>query len=333
MTSLDSVLFSNVSANFAPGAPTLDGGAQRPWIHGLAWLTAFLAFLLIAFGGHVTTIGAGDTEPAWSLRFWQWFVPWLSLEGGHFYEMVHRQLGTVVGVLGGALVALLWRRERRPTVRRLGYVLFALMVVQGGLGGLRVLVISDPAVQESLQSFAGLTAESLRALFAIMHGLLGLALWAGLVSLATMTARSWFKEAVAVPGASVRAMYGLSVFTAVYLLVQVILGAYLRHVEWQTGVLLVHMLGGLLVAVLVLCLATVAFGLPRDASAIRRPAFGLAGLVPLQIIMGVFAFALPDIALTRSIHHSTGAIVLALTVMLAVRARHLLKPMVHNENA
>ena len=45
----------------------------NPWTHRIALLLTAATLLLIIVGGGVTTLRAGDTEPTWSLRFWEWF--------------------------------------------------------------------------------------------------------------------------------------------------------------------------------------------------------------------------------------------------------------------
>ena len=116
-----------------------------PWPHRLAIVLAAATLLLMLVGGTVTSLNAGDTEPSWSLRFWEWFQPPSQLleKEGHIWEIGHRQIGTVVGFLMIAFVVLLQRGEPRRWVRRLGWLAFAGVVAQGALGGLRVLVVSD----------------------------------------------------------------------------------------------------------------------------------------------------------------------------------------------
>ena len=296
------------------------------WVHRTALLVAFFALLLISFGGHVTTIDAGDTEPAWSFRFWDWFVSWAQLEGGHFYEMTHRQLGTIVGFLAILMVGLMWRFEKRAWVRRLGYVALALIIVQGILGGIRVLVVSDPSVQETAMQATGVADPfGVRVLFGMVHATLGLILFALLIGITDMTSGRWFEPRVRVSERAARLVRGLAVLTIAALVLQVILGAWLRHAGWQVAVIIVHAVGALAVALFVLMLAVVAFGLDRKAALVRKPAFVLAALVQVQIFFGIFSFALPELAPVRTLHHIVGALLLAVSAIIAFRAWHVLE--------
>ncbi len=297
------------------------------WVHRMTLLVAFFSLLLIVFGGHVTTIAAGDTEPAWSLRFWAWFIPWHQLEGGHFYEMTHRQLGTIVGFLALAMVALLWRMEERAWVRRLGYIAFALIVVQGILGGMRVLVVSDPSVQETAMQATGLAdGFGVRVLFGMVHATLGLALFALLIGITEITSPCWFAPRLRASSRAVAILRGITVWTAAALILQVVLGAWLRHAGWHAGVILLHAVGGLAVALFALIIAVVAYGLDPKAALVRRPAFVLAALVQVQIFLGIFSFVLPETVLIPTLHHVVGAVLLALCVLTALRVRQLLEP-------
>ena len=60
-----------------------------PWPHRLAIVLAAATLLLMLVGGTVTSLNAGDTEPSWSLRFWEWFQPPSQLleKEGHIWEI------------------------------------------------------------------------------------------------------------------------------------------------------------------------------------------------------------------------------------------------------
>ena len=62
--------------------------------------------------------------------------------GGIFYEHSHRLLGALVGLLTLALAAALWPRGRLACAA-LGLVAVAVVIVQGVLGGLRVVLLKD----------------------------------------------------------------------------------------------------------------------------------------------------------------------------------------------
>ena len=108
---------------------------------------------------------------------------------------------------------------------------------------------------------------------------------------------------------------------SVAMLLQVILGAYLRHVEWRAGVLVLHALGGLAIAMLIIGMVVLAFEMPKALVGLRRTVFGVAIWVQVQILLGIFAFALSGLAWVGTLHHVGAGVLLAAVAMIAVRAR------------
>ena len=293
----------------------------------LSFLLAALALMLVSFGGHVTTLQAGDTEPAWSLRFWQWFVPWSELQGGHFFEMTHRQLGAIVGIVTIGLVVVLRLWESRARVRWLGYGVLGLVVVQGLLGGLRVHVVSNPELQTALMNDLGLSdPDTLRVWAGMIHANLGLILFALLSVLVTVQTVSWRASPMPVRARMYAGLKILSGIGALALVIQVAMGAWLRHGGWSTGIILFHVFGALIVTGGVVGIAMLAFGLDKALSAIRLISFTMLAVVQVQLILGVVAFAVPQWAGTQTLHHVTGALLFALGAVVWVRVRHDIKP-------
>jgi len=116
-----------------------------PWLHRFAVFTAAATLALICFGGLVTSHGAGLAVPDWPNTYGYnlFFFPISKWVGGIFYEHTHRLAGAGVGLLTLILAAWLWRKEARAWVRWLGVLAFAGVVVQGVLGGLRVVLLKD----------------------------------------------------------------------------------------------------------------------------------------------------------------------------------------------
>ncbi len=266
----------------------------NPWTHRTALLLTAATLLLIIVGGGVTTLRAGDTEPTWSPRFWEWFQPPSQLleKEGHIWEMSHRQLGTVVGFVAIAFVVLLWRTEPRPWVRKLGYLAFAGVAAQGVLGGARVLVVSDEgdALRSAMDVGTAAGAQSLRYLFALVHAGFAYLLFALMVCLVWLTSRHWHDDAVAETDSS-RKIRRLGVATAIAVFGQLLAGAYLRHaLLWTTAKVVLHVTGALLVALTVAWLASEVFPVRRRYETFQRPVLYLLLLVQLQIFLGILAF-------------------------------------------
>jgi len=108
---------------------------------GYAVLTAAATLVLLCFGGLVTSKGAGMAVPDWPTSFGynMFFFPWSMMIGGVFYEHSHRLLGALVGVLTVGLMAWIWWREPRRWLKGAAAGAVILVVVQGVLGGLRVI--------------------------------------------------------------------------------------------------------------------------------------------------------------------------------------------------
>ena len=313
------------------------------WIHRTALLLTAATLLLIIVGGGVTTLRAGDTEPTWSLRFWEWFQPPAQLleKEGHIWEMSHRQLGTVVGFIAIAFVVLLWRREPRPWVRKLGYLAFAGVVAQGVLGGVRVLVVSDEgdALRSAIDVETAAGAQSLRYLFALVHAGLAYLLFALMVCLVWLTSRQWREDTVAADTSG--RIRRLCVAAAAVVFAQLLAGAYLRHaLLWTTVKVVLHVTGALLVAVAVAWVAVEVFrARSREGGRVEvleRPALYLLFLVQLQIFLGILAFVAGTgshtrdfsygwTALLQTSHQVVGPLLFAGSALLVLKAIRNLK--------
>ncbi len=314
----------------------------HPWTHRTALLLTAATLLLIIVGGGVTTLRAGDTEPSWSLRFWEWFQPPSQLleKEGHIWEMSHRQLGTVVGFIAIAFVVLLWRKEPRAWVRKLGYLAFAGVVAQGVLGGLRVLVVSDEGdgLRSAIDVETAAGAQGLRYLFALVHAGLAYLLFALMVCLVWLTSRHW-REGATVTDAAGK-IRRLCVAAAAVVFAQLLAGAYLRHaLLWTTAKVVLHVTGALLVALVAAGLAFEVFRaratgggqVATRVEVLERPALYLLFLTQLQIFFGILAFVSGTgshardfsygwIAVLQTGHQVVGPLLFAGSALLVLKA-------------
>jgi heme a synthase len=268
--------------------------------HRLAVLTAGATFVLILFGGLVTNTGAALAVPDWPTTFGQnmFLYPWSRMVGGIFYEHSHRLIGAVVGLLTLMLAATLWRAGGR--LRWLGLAAVAAVIVQGVLGGLRVVL--------------------LQGTLAILHGCLAQAFFALLVAIAFVTAGVSPARSAGV-SSSTRA---LTVTAAALIYAQIVFGALLTH----AGRIDLHLAGALGVFALVpMVTARLRRGPDPLAAATARLLLVLLGL---QLLLGVAAFvgrftsvALPAAAVTGLAlpvaHRLVGSLLLAAAVVLALR--------------
>jgi heme a synthase len=244
------------------------------WPHRWAWLLACATFPLIWVGGLVTTTGAGMAFKDWltSDGHFMLFYPWLNSEGDKFIEHGHRLLGATAGFLSIGLVAVCYICEPRSWVRKYSLLILAGVVLQGLLGGMRI-VFDERTI-------------------ALVHGCTGPAFFALCVGMVVVTSRWWQEAAVveATPGA--KKFLRLAILTTVLAYMQLVAGAVVRHsprltddaaaVIFQTAVYF-HLLLAVAITVHVLLLIWQAFrnSLERGGSVF------LAGLVVVQVLLGV----------------------------------------------
>ena len=267
----------------------------------LALVTAAATLVLIVFGGLVTNTGAALAVPDWPTTFGHnmFLYPWSGMVGGIFYEHSHRLIGSVVGMLTLALAASCWRHG--GALRRLGVIAVVAVVLQGVLGGLRVVLLQDT--------------------LAILHGSLAQAFFGLVIVIAFLSSRGAARPAAAVPP-SLRLLTQMAV-GLVYL--QIVFGALLTH----QGRLAFHLTGALLVFVLVPIVTARArrSGDPVAATMARV----LLVAVGAQLILGVGSYlarfspiALPGgqiaMLVLPVVHRAVASVVLGAALVLAVRA-------------
>lgn len=118
----------------APYLPTVVPNPTKMLEHRFAKLVAFATFCLLVVGGTVNATGSSLAcpEPTFVCNG-ELFPP---MTGGVFYEHGHRLLAETVGLLQLILTILLYRR--RPQLRKLGFLLLAMIMTQATLGALTV---------------------------------------------------------------------------------------------------------------------------------------------------------------------------------------------------
>jgi cytochrome c oxidase assembly protein subunit 15 len=268
----------------------------------VAVATAAATFVLILAGGLVTNTGNALAVPDWPTTFGHnmFTFPWSAMVGGIFLEHTHRLLGALVGLLTLALAALLW--PSGGMLRALGMSAVAAVIVQGVLGGLRVVLVEYR--------------------IAVVHGALAQAFFALVVVIAMLTSGAAGERTRGSALEPVLRTLTLAVAALVY--VQIVLGAFLTHLGW----LELHLGGAVLVATIV---PMVTAHLRRTGDPVVRPlAIVLASLLVLQLALGAGAWLVrftsmmppggPAVALAFPVaHRLAGGLMLAAAVMLAVR--------------
>jgi cytochrome c oxidase assembly protein subunit 15 len=288
-------------------------------LHRFTLFVTCATFLLIVAGALVTSHDAGLAAPDWPLSYGQVFP---KMVGNLFWEHGHRMIATSVGLLTIVLNVWLWRSERRAWVRRLGLFALLAVIAQGLLGGLTVKLLLPLWVSSA-------------------HACLAQLFFCTMVSLSVFTAPGWQAERETIEEPSGWSVRYLCVAAFAMTFAQLALGATLRHsATWDqylpTNLLLAHITGAILVAFILSY--TVATTLHRYGANryLARPAKLAAAILGLQLILGVLTYLArraspedpqplnPMIGLTVA-HVACGALVLALTVVLGLRAFRLLK--------
>jgi cytochrome c oxidase assembly protein subunit 15 len=190
------------------------------WCNRFAWFTAVATLFLICSGGMVTSKGAGLAVPDWPTTFGynMFLFPVSKWIGGIFFEHTHRLIASTVGVLTIILAVWLWRSQDRQTVRTLGLVAVAGVILQGVLGGLRVTM--------------------LEAQIGIFHACIAQAFLGLIVLIALVTSNFWRSlSRIVVDPKKFTGIKTLAMVTTIAIYAQLALGATMRHQHRDLSIL------------------------------------------------------------------------------------------------
>jgi cytochrome c oxidase assembly protein subunit 15 len=312
--------FNTAKGNRKQSAISNQQSAMSKGVHRFALLVAVATFFLIIAGANVTSHDAGLAVPDWPLSFGKFFP---QMVGNVFWEHGHRMIAATVGLLTIVLAIYLQLRESRRWVKRLGWVALGLVIVQGLLGGLTVKLLLPLWVSAA-------------------HATLAQVFFLTTVSVAVFTSQSWInaesKIFEAESGVSPRT---LCVASLVLILMQLVLGATLRHsATWDqllpTGLLVAHITGAIVVTLVLGVTGSVVLLRHRDNKFLTRPAIIALSLLFAQLMLGIAAYVTrarspfgpqplnPMIAVTVA-HVACGALVFAATILLTLRVFRVLR--------
>jgi cytochrome c oxidase assembly protein subunit 15 len=295
------------------------------WFSGLgsAWV-----FVLVSLGAFTTSIGAGMAFPDWPLSNGS-----LNPQGwlhnlAMFAEHSHRLSGMTMGLITIGLVVWIFRVEQRGWLRKLVLVALAIVVIQGLLGGLRV-VLNHWNPTESVMSIG--------QLLRIPHGVLAQIYVCVLIGVATGCSRTWVLGDL--PDLSRHARFGW--LCCGLLLLQLAIAATMRHCQaglaiqqfplsspegswlpetWTFGVG-IHFAHRVMALVLTGFLAAYVVRLQRDGAGSRHFVVGswlLVGLLALQVFLGAQVIWQQREPLVTTSHVLNGSLLLALCFWLTL---------------
>jgi cytochrome c oxidase assembly protein subunit 15 len=190
------------------------------WLNRFAWFTAFATLLLICSGGMVTSKGVGLAVPDWPTTFGynMFLFPVSKWIGGVLFEHTHRLIAFSVGLLTIILAISLWRIEDRQSVKTLGLIAVAGVILQGLLGGLRVTMLKDE--------------------IGILHACLAQAFLGLIVLIAIVTTNFWRSLApVDVDLRKITPVKALAIAMTIAIYAQLALGATMRHQHKDLAIL------------------------------------------------------------------------------------------------
>ena len=285
------------------------------WLHRFAVATCCAALLPISIGAIVTTMKWGMAFDDWpsSDGHGMFAYPWFGSAIDKFTEHAHRLAGITIGCFSIVLTAWSWHSESRRWVCWLATAVLGGVILQGLLGGGRVLA-NDPRM-------------------ALVHGQFAACVLALMGTVALVTSQNWKGVTGQHPPAPSPQLKTLAWTLPAVLLVQSALGGWIRHLG---GGLLEHV--GFALVVLLLAACVIVLALRHGARWLKQNAWILAGVLLLQLGLGAAAwvtrFGWPDanyvavqgaplqIAM-RTTHAVTGQLLLLASVTLAIRVLRL----------
>ena len=135
-----------------------ESSATPAWLHRWAVGTVCATVALLTLGAVVTTCRVGMADPIWPTYPWHMLlISYQEPRPGFIIEHTHRLAGYLVGCCVIVLALGLWRYHARRGLGWLGLAALAAVIVQGLLGGFRVLL--NALVGTDLALIHGLFAQ------------------------------------------------------------------------------------------------------------------------------------------------------------------------------
>src|SRR5262249_51750293 len=287
------------------------------------------------------------TSDGYFLFFYPW-LDWLRGPWDLFVEHGHRLLASLVGVLTIAFCASVFLTKQPKWLRWMAIAAVLGVVLQGVLGGMRVLFNERT--------------------LAMIHGCVGPAFFALTAALAAMTSRHWTLAAASLRDSianaadtgthgvarpeSAKGVVVMALALPVLAYTQIVLGAQLRHFSTEGSPLLFrafvlfHVVIGIALAIYIVSTAIAIARTARHVRALTTPSALLVLLIIVQLVLGaatwVYKYNFPAFmsasdaasaftvhamdwrqAQITTAHMATGSLILAISTVLALRTARL----------
>lgn len=294
----------------------------------LAWAAAAgttWVFVLIMLGAFTTSIGAGMVFPDWPLSNGSLNPEGWLTDLAMFAEHSHRLSAGLMSLITLGIALAVWFKDSRPWLKKLAWFAVGLVFAQAIVGGLRVLM--DHLHVEMVNTSVG-------RLFAMVHATLAQIYVCTLLAISIALSRPWIRPSF--PRHNESATWRrTAVICTVLLVLQLAIAAVMRHsfagtaiptFPWSTpqGALLpadwnfrvaIHFAHRAMALVLTVALVVLAARIVRDPGApraVKSCAWGLLGLLALQITLGAASVLTYRNPYYTTAHVLVGALTLAL---------------------
>jgi cytochrome c oxidase assembly protein subunit 15 len=281
---------------------TYNAGVHKYSVFVVCWTV-----LLFVAGALVTSKDAALSVTDWPTSHGVMVPPFSSLQGGDLFEFSHRVFAGGLGVLTLVLAVVLWVKEKRPWLRRLGVIAVLGVVVQAILGGQVVIRL-------------------LHYWLPVIHACFAQIVFGAVLSIAVFTSKWWVSERPQLEDTGSPSIRTIVMLNAGVIYLQVILGAGFRHKDipiWP------HMGGALVVLGMVIWTAVALrkrFGASRELSKARVLLHAIFGT---QFLLGFGAYwsrlstadapqPMPVMVTLTVIHTVVGAILFAFSILIVL---------------
>lgn len=298
---------------------------RRPamdWLSVFSWVAVAATLLLIAKGGVVTSYGdtAALSVPDWPQTFGynMFLFPLGKMAGPVYFEHSHRLFGALVGLTTLVLAILVSLSRVRSYTKVVAWIAVLLVIAQGVLGGVRV-TMSDTTL-------------------AFLHGILAQLFVGVLAVVGVQAAALWNSDKQPKQTHTASADRAAALIAVFLVVLQLFLGATVRHFNPSGGMVMLHIAVGTVVLAACITAGVRNWGNHPDVTALFKGGKSVMHLVGLQYLLGFVAWAtgvtkLANAAVPTNVwqvilptlHQAVGALLLLYVVRLALLSARLLK--------